>query len=265
MYKQQKFLNVSSTIWALIVTAIVLLIAASANAQTTDGENVESVQPINDMGDIAPLPERRPTNDATTTDGSQPQLNSLPVTSELRPFSTSTERSATTTANNASDPTAAMIQERRAAIAARQAALQEKRVALQNTTSAREAVLEEALRNRITSGASQLAVVLNRAIVTQKSINVRLQAKAAELQERGHDTTAVLTNLSHADELLTLAEEALAGIETNARYAAGSDTPRDDWTSVREQVAEVRELLREAREMIRNALSMLRAQLRPSA
>ncbi|MCB9818796.1 hypothetical protein H6788_01295 [Candidatus Nomurabacteria bacterium] len=262
MHKQQSPISVSSTVWALLVTAVVLLVAASASAQTDDAVADDSV-PVSDVNQVDPappanIPPARMRDPATTNrvNGVAP----LPSNAmrEVRPAnSNGTLMDALPT--NAS--TTNRIHAWHEAVTSRKARLEEKRIALQNASTTRQARLGDAVRSNVTVGASRITTVLSNAIAKSISINERLASKAGELEARGNDMSAVNTLVSEANELLRLAMEALEGITINTEYAVTSDNPLADWEAVRQQFSEVRDLIKSAHEVMREATTIIKTNI----
>lgn len=235
MYKQQKPISLSSTVWALIVTALVLLIAASAHAQTP--------APMND-----PMPMPNATADAA---GSSTIPNPpIPATSTAP---AENGPATNVTANGVADTY-------QAAIAARRAALETKRVMLESASSTRRAVLTAATQTAIQNGVAAITVTLNQAVGRLREALEHLQSKTGELSA-GQNSPAISSSLQSASSYLALAEEALGDADLNARYAATSDQPMIDWMDVRQQLTDVRALIQESQRSLRAAADGLAAAL----
>lgn len=265
MHKQQSPISVSSTVWALLVTAIVLLVAASASAQT---EDTISIDPVSDNGvnqvepvppsnlPPAPMPDPDP---ATSTPGDKAVPLPLNTIREARPASSN--RDSIQAFSRSASSTTDRMQAWREAVANRKATLEEKRLALQNASSTREARLKERTQANVTIGANRITTVLNSAIAKSNDINARLAVKAEELEARGVDMSAVNTLVAEATELLRLAAAALEGISINTEYAVTSDDPLADWEAVRQQFSEVRDLIKQAHEVMREASAIIKTNI----
>lgn len=272
MYKQQSPVSVSSAISALLVTIVVLLIAASANAQTTDTISIDPVPTAEvdqNNGAVPPLEESMPTPSNTanqvspTTSIIKTDLEALPPNTAREAALTSLNQApASKTLQNSS--TISRMQAWREAVKNRKLALEEKRIALQNASTSRQARLGNATQSNITVGVSSITATLNNAITNSLNINARLQSKVTELETRDIDMSAATTLLTEADELLNLAMEALEGISINAQYAVTSDDPLADWAAVRQQFSEVRDLIKRAHEVMREASSIIKSSIRPA-
>lgn len=264
MHKQQSPISVSSTVWALLVTAVVLLVAASASAQTDD---IISIDPVSDnLNQVEPVPPSNlppapmPDPDlATSTRADREAPLPLNTIREARPAGSNRD-SIQAFSRNASSTTDRM-QAWREAVANRKATLEEKRLALQNASTTREARLKERTQANVTVGANRITAVLNNAIAKSTDINARLAVKAEELEARGVDMSEVNTLVAEATELLRLAAAALEGITINTEYAVTSDDPLADWESVREQFSEVRDLIKQAHEVMREASSIIKTHI----
>lgn len=273
MYKQQSPISVSSTIWALLVTIVVLLIAASASAQTTDTISIDPVpaESASQTNVVAPLPAiPMPDVPTSTTPAPATPIEIRTINTQSLPTNTTSNTtlanpnkvSANATQGNAS--ITSRIQTWRETIKNRRTVLEEKRIALQNSTSSRPALLRAAAQSNITVGVSRITAVLNNAITNSLSINTRLQTKAAELEGRNMDMSAVNVLLTEVGELLNLAMEALEGVSINAQYAVTSDEPMTDWMAVRQQLSEVRDLIQQAHEVMREASAIIKISIRPT-
>jgi len=263
MHKQQSPISVSSTVWALLVTAIVLLIAASASAQTDD---IISIDPVSDnevnqvepaMPEVlppAPMPDPDP---ATSTPGDKAVPLPLNTIREARPASSN--RDSIQAFSRSASSTTDRMQAWRESVANRKAALEQKRLALENASTTREARLGERARANVTVAANRIVAVLNNAIAKSTNINERLAGKAKELEARGADMSVVNALIADATELLRLAMEALGGITINTEYAVTSDDPLADWEAVRKQLSEVRDLIKQAHEVMREASAIIKS------
>jgi cellobiose-specific phosphotransferase system component IIA len=262
MYKQQRSAWISSTVSALIVTAIVLLIAATVNAQTNTAEG----DTINRVQEVAPLPEVRAQSAADNAGSSTSSAPNLPPQRpDIAPGARPMVRMQTATGTVERQAALANIRAaRQAAIQDLQTRLAKKRAALENATTSRKALLRATAQGSVINGMSRVAGVLSGAITKIESATARLRVKAEEIAGRGVDVSSVLSKLDEADEYLRLAEEALEGIDVNARYAATGETPAGDWAEVRQQFAEVRDLIRQAQVSIKEAMQTLRSLLTPN-
>lgn len=226
MYKQQKPLTLSSGLLACAVTALVLLVAASANAQTGGGTNPVS------------MPERR---------------EAISPPSGVRPAA------GMSVSGVSSDRQA----ERRANLAERQAALEQKRLELADAAATRQAALGQAAQVRVRQMTGASVSLLSESIGKTRSLHDRLHRHAEDLGTRGIDMSAALAALDQANELLRDAETALSGIDISIEYALTSSDPRADWSDARVQLQSVREILQEARLLMREALAAIKTSVRP--
>lgn len=236
MDKLQRSFSVSSLVWAALVTAIVLTLAASANAQSDER--------------------------AITDDPARPVLTPLQVQERTVPDE---PRTIIDTAPSDIDRGAGMSaqpDDRRAAvlneIESRRAAIETKRAELASQGAARVSALREETRVRVASQTSRLTNVLELGINRLQSASNRLRQRANELRDRGVDVSAAVSTLNEADRLLSSAKDALYGIDVNVSYATLSETPREDWQSAREQFLAVTRLLTEARTLLGQAINELR-------
>lgn len=247
MYKLLKPFSISSVLWAAAVTALVLLIAASANAQTTRNEPVRDNAEQKPPQQPEPLPNNAPSDRGAIRDNI---ASTSPRMMEVK------DRMV-----EASEERKAMFEEKKALIDARKASLEEKRQMLENASSSRKARLSEAVQIKAQNGMARVAGVLSSAISKSRDFADRLLAKAESLEARGLDMSNAKTIIDTADRYLDQAKEALQGIDINTEYAITSDRPIEHWQDVREQFAIVRGLLKSAHENLRAAASEMKAQL----
>lgn len=262
MQKLQKSFPVSSLIWAAIVTAIVLALAASANAQE---ESASASEPTTD--NVRPLPRTAPLMPKATS--SVPRNIDRPLTANASgtpPIMNATLRRET--ASGMAAEKMAELEQRRATIMeeveARRASLTEKRALIASSTVARRAILKEEVQKRIVDRASGLTTAVLKAITNLEGMVDRLRAHAEKLSENSVDVSAALALLDEADQLLASAKETLEGVDTNISYATLSETPQADWSDAKEQFAAVRSILTDVRELLREALASLKAAVPPA-
>lgn len=300
MHKLQKSLPVSSLVWAGIVTAIVLALAASARAQEEDQNQAAVNEPA--ISEVRPVPVRPQLMPRATTTRPLPleRVNQRPMpmnasgtrpmdrvpfgnASGTRPMNRMNEgfpfnnASGTRPMNvgNAEGREAAMkimaerkaaFEERRATLIenmdARRATIAEKRALMASSTLAKRAVLKEEAQTRIADRAGKLAEVVGNAITHLENMSARLRAHATKVEERGVDVSEVMEILDEVNRLLVSAKETLTGVDTNISYATMSETPKEDWTDAKEQFMAVRAILTEARGLLQEALTALKASIK---
>ena len=288
MHKLHKALPVSSLVWAAIVTAIVLALAASAKAQEEDANTTATDEPA--IGQVRPVPARPQLMPRATSSRPLPldRVRERPVpfnASGTRPIDRINDRvpfgnaSGTRPMNigNPANREAAMkiVAERRAAFEERRAtlienmgtrrtAIAEKRALMASSTMERRAALKEEVQTRIANRAGKLTEVVGNAITHLETMSARLRDHAKKLEGRSVDVSEVMDILDEADRLLISAKEALEGVDTNISYATLSEKPVEDWTDAKEQFMAVRTILTEVRELLREALQALKASVRES-
>ena len=241
-FKLSKPLSASSLVWALLVTAVVLLIASGANAQEEMAtSSIPAVPPIEEM---PPIPDAR--NMTATATATLTTTTSLPMP-PVPAVDTRSQR-------------AAALEERLSDIQERRAAIEAKRTALQSASSTRRALLPEAAKQRALNGMARVGSVLSTSISKSRDFATRLEARADEL---GANNAATLIDQAKAQ--LDLAEQALRDLDVNAEYALTSAQPRTDWQDVREQFGVVRQALREAHLLLRSAASEMRGSIAAEA
>src|SRR3989344_1273265 len=251
MYKQQKPLSLSSSLWAGCITALVLVIASAANAQDTSTSS-DATQPIIKRDAVeAPRAAR-----AADAESRQAELDAKVAERKSAMEASRLEREEKMAARKTEMETKRAEWETK--ITDRKATIEQKRQEMASSTAARKAALEERVQKKIEQAGARVTEALNRAIVKIGELNARLQARADGLADRGVDTSEVNALLEETDSTLEAAKAALAGIDVNVEYAATSDDPRTDWQDTKAQFQEVRELIRTAHSLLREALAALK-------
>lgn len=277
-FKLLKPLSASSLIWALLVTAAVLLIATGANAQVGGGTSASTepdrsttvpTPPIPQIPDNADLPTNPP---PTPTEPPVPDAVNVsdrtvpppPTPQNLDTANTPTSDIAPTDPSLTVVPTApvadlranrsAEVEARLSAIEERRAAIEAKRQALQSASSTRQSLLPGATQQRALDGMARVSSTLSASINRSKDLIVRLRARITELSAAGFPTDNVMSTISQAEGLLEVADQALRDMDINARYAVTSDQPRADWVDVREQFQTVRQSIKDAHQLLLSAV-----------
>lgn len=255
IYKQHKPLSLSSGLWALFITALVLVMAASANAEDY-GTSATPNRPAIKKEEVKAAPAVRPSGmeqkrASSTTD------NRLANQPARDPKMWAATMASSTAARRAEWETKRKAMEVK--FEERKASLEERRAALASTTAARKAALAEKVQEHIKQAGERAEQVLTKAIGKIRELSSRLRARASELEGRGVDTTEVKALLTEVDETLVAAENALSGIEVNVEYTATSDNPKNAWVDARAQFKEVHELVKQAHGLLREALAALKA------
>ena len=244
MYKFKLFkpLSASSIIWALLVTAAVLLVASGVSAQeetSTPPAPAETARTVPAVAPVSIPPAPAAIN--MTTEASSTPLSMPAAPAEDTP----SERAAT-------------LEDRLADIQERRAALEAKRTALQSASSSRRALLPETTQQRALNGMAKVASVLSTSINKSRDFTDRLRARADALAADGLVMSNALALMDQAEAHLDLAEQAWRDLDVNAKYAITSDSPRTDWQDVREQFGAVRQAIREAHSLLRAAAAEIR-------
>lgn len=252
IYKQ-KPLSLSSGLWALFVTALVLVMASSASAENTES-GTSPTRPMLKREAVEQAPAVRPMDQrrATTTD--QMLANQAARDSKLLTLASSTAaRKAEWEAKR--KELAVKFEERKTELA-------EKRAALASSTAARKPALAEKAQQHIKEAGERAEKILTKGIEKIRELSARLRARAASLADKGVDTTEVNVLLDEVDGTLKAAEEALADIEINVEYTAASEQPKNAWVDAKAQFQETRELVRQAHGLLREALAALKEAVR---
>lgn len=255
IYKQ-KPLSLSSGLWALFVTALVLVMASSASAQNTE-PGTSPNRPMLKREAVEQAPAVRPAggmdqNRATTTN---PMMaNQAAREAKMRAMASSTAARKT--------EWEAKRKELEVKFEERKTDLAEKRAALASSTAARKAALAEKAQQHIKEAGERAEKILTKGIEKIRELSARLRARAASLADKGVDTTEVNALLDEVDETLKAAEEALADIEVNVEYTATSEQPKNAWVDAKAQFQEARELVRQAHGLLREALAALKEAVR---
>lgn len=256
MHKLQKSFPLSSLVWAAIVTAIVLALAASANAQ----EEAATTNIAPAPNEIRPLPAAAPLKANASLPSPAKRMNMVGVenatgTKPLPPELPAAASSMAAERLQAFEERRSVLMEK---LEERREALAEKRALIASSTTARRALLKEEAQKRVIDRAGRLAGVMEGAIDRLTSMSARLRDHADKLAAESVDTTATIAILDEADRLLITAKEALEGVDTNVSYAASSASPQEDWSDAKEQFMEVRSVLEEVRQLLREALTSLK-------
>lgn len=286
MHKLNKSLPVSSLVWAAIVTAIVLALAASAKAEedtnattTVDDSSINEVRPVPARPQVMPRPtSTRPAALERVSERAMPfnATGTRPI-DRANPNAAFINASGTRPINAGNREAAAkMVAERMAAfeerratlienMEARRATIAEKRALMASSTMARRAALREEVQARISDRASKLTDMVGNAITRLETMSARLRDHAEKLEERSVDTSEIVAILDEADRLLISAKEALDGVDTNISYATLSEKPQEDWSDAKEQFMAVRTILDEVRGLLREAVSALKEAVKNAA
>lgn len=260
--KLQKAVPVSSLVWAAIVTAIVLAIAASASAQ----EDPAASEPVPET--VRPLPKTVPLMPRATSTAprmiQRPEERPMPTNATgTRPLNSADVAARREAVTNAISDRMSAFEERRTQLMeeaeARRSTIMEKRALIASSTLAKRAALREETQKRVIERASGLTSVAERAIANLEAMIVRLRAHADKFAAQSVDVSGTLATLDEAEKLLESAKVALEGIDTNVSYATMSETPKEDWTDAKEQFMSVRDILQEVRELLAEAVSSLRS------
>lgn len=263
MQKLQKAIPLSSLIWAAIVTAIVLALAASANAQedNTSG-SVPTIDNIRPLPKTAPLMPRATSSVPRTIDKpmERPTVTNASGTRSMITPDVSAKREA---AVGLMAEKMATFEERRVAlmeeVEVRRASLTEKRVMIASSTLAKRAVLKQEVQKRVVERAGGLTTAVEKAITDLEGMIVRLREHANKFAAKSVDVSDTLATLNEAEKLLQSAKEALKDIGTNVSYATLSETPKEDWADAKDQFMSVRDILQEVRALLAEAVASLKA------
>lgn len=275
MHKLNKSLPVSSLVWAAIVTAIVLALAASAkaeedtNATNVDDSSISEVRPVPARPEVMPrATSSRPVPLQRVNERAMPfNASGTPPIERANPNAAFLNASSTRPANREAAmqlvaERMAAFEERRATLIenmeARRATIAEKRALMASSTLARRAALKEEVQARISDRAGKLTDMVGNAITRLETMSARLRDHAKKLEERSVDVSDTLAILDEVDRLLVSAKEALDGVDTNISYATLSEKPKEDWSDAKEQFMEVRAILTEVRELLREAVASLK-------
>lgn len=259
MHRQQKTLTPSSLILPLAVTALVIFLASSANAQNSESTNVDLPPSLEDLA--APREARlAPTNSTTTANG---------TTSIQRSNSTfSTEGSLDVTSTTSTDNPERALSTKRFewanAVAARREAIQLKIERLSSSTITMRAALSSEAKERMRPMTQNSIALLSTAIERSKNVSIKLRAQAEAINVRGIDTAEAVNLLDQADALIAQAESSLSGVDINIEYALSSEAPRENWVDAKAQLQMTAEIIRTVRPLLQEAITILRNGLRNS-
>lgn len=272
MHRQQKTFTPSSFILPLAVTALVIFLASSANAQ-------DAIEPVG-----AELPPTPPAADLPQSD-LPPSLDSLarPIEARMAPSNAAGSASGTTTRpradlspmnrasvnSGASNTPATLNQNFRADLEARRAAwandsaerrllLERKRAELASSSIERKAALNEKVQERMTQRAENLISVLSGALTRIKNVNTNLRERAESMSSQGIDVAEAITLLDQIDDLIKEAESSLSGIDVNVEYTLTSETPKEAWVDTKTQFQTTAEIIRTIRPLLQETVTTLK-------
>lgn len=232
MYKQQKPLTIQSGIIALILTAVVLGIAATTNAQTTTEAGTQA-------------PERREALDSPNS----------PVVLQA-----SSSSSTSTPTNNMSR--GEILNER---LMNRQAELARKQAELSSTTAARKSILSERAQMNIIQLSSRAIQRLSETISRLRSVSTEIRSKVSILDNQGETIDPIIILLDRANENLTFVERSLQNIDVDISYFISSATPKSEWQNTRETLSSIFQELTETSSLLRQATFELRNVVKSSS
>lgn len=260
MYKQQKPLTISSGLWALVVTVIVLLLAASANAQTGVDNGDTAVSP-NKNTDLMPKRNQvEPAREVRPASGAPDAPNRI---QNLTPRSAMPDGIILETADRAGlMERAAIMQEKRATLeqktTERRSLLEARREAIASSTVVRKAALERQAQERLRNMSLRVANQLTTAITKLQEVSDRLKSRANELKARGVETAVVDSLIKEIETSLEAAKLSLEGVDVNIEYTVTSERPVQNWAETRAQFQEVHEMIKTVRSLLRDALAELK-------
>lgn len=241
MYKQQKPLTLSSGLIALVLTAIVLAIASSANAQQEDAATTSGPR----------APERRAEVES--------QIMTLQAAATSSAFSSvSSTLAATTTAE-------ATWAEKRAAwqevLNQRQAELARKRAELASTTAPRHSILSQRAITAITESSSRIAQQVSESILRLRNASEGMRGQVEDLRHRGLSVDSIVADIDQAGDLLAAAEQTLQGIDIDMAYALTSADPRAEWQNTKATLRLVNNAVQEASVLLLQGAAKMRVSI----
>lgn len=260
MHRQQKTFTPSSLVLPLLVTALVIFLASSANAQ--NAEPVTELPPSLDS--LAAPREARLAPDTSTTNTSTvpPERNAtLRMEANVEADDSTSNTRAVVNANLRADLSAKRA-EWASASQERQQMLAEKRAALASSSMERKAALNAAAQERMLRLAENSTAVLTRAIERMKNISSNLRERAEDMSSRGVNTIDAIALLDQVDDLVSQAETSLSGIDVNIEYSLTAENPKEAWVDARGQFQATTEIIRTIRPLLQEVVSTLRAAIK---
>lgn len=265
MHRQQKTFTLSSLILPLLVTALVIFLASSANAQNLEPAPVpETTELPPSLESLAAPSEARLAPESVTTN-----TTSAPST---RPENTDATLRMDANAEvgvTASNTQAVVNQNIRADLtikrtewanvsAERQKMIASKRAELASSTLERKAALDAATQERVRQLADNSVSILSGAIGRMKNISSNLRERAETISSRGVNTVEAISLLDQVDDLLTQAEASLYDIDVNIEYSLTSENPRENWIDARGQFQTTVEIIKAIRPLLQETVTTLK-------
>lgn len=265
MNRQQKTFTPASFILPLAVTALVIFLASTANAQ-------DASAPLPDLP--APIVQEPPTlkpilaphNDSAQMPKPEDVSKRTTVNASLSAEATVTSSTSASTTTDTSVKTSADFNTMRAAwaksVTERQIMLERKRAELASSTVERKAALNSAAQERIKQRTGKLTSVLSEALARMKGFSSNLHDRAESISSRGADTTEAIALLDQVDTLITQAETSLSGIDVNIEYTLTSESPRENWIDTKAQFQTTAEIIRAIRPLLRDVVDSLKGSVK---
>jgi len=115
---------------------------------------------------------------------------------------------------------------------------------------------------RITNLAANMSNRIEAAIERFTKISTRIETRISKLEQAGIDTTDAKQKLSVAQETLNLAQTNISTIDILVYNATTSQTPKEDWSTVKQTFLATGKLLRESQQELREVVKSLKEAIR---
>ncbi len=261
MHRQQKTFTPSSLILPLLVTALVIFLASSANAQNVGPatELPPSLESLAAPREATLAPATGTADAVVPTPPAMIEDNNAPLRMDT---SVRVETAASNTRATANQNLRADLSAKRTEWAntftERREMLERKRAELASSTLERKAALNVAAQERLRQLAERSASVLLGAVERMKNVSSSLRERAEVMSSRGVDTVEAIILLDQIDDLLAQAETSLSGVDVNIEYALTSESPKETWVDTRSQFQATAEIVRSVRPLLQETVTLLR-------
>lgn len=267
MHRQQKTLTPSSLILPLAITALVIFLASSANAQNTAPASELPPSPADSvMLREARLAPTSSTNNASPEAPMSPQNDNTILRTNVN---VEVDASVSNTRVVANQNLRADLSENRAkwanASVERRAMLERKRAEIASSTLERKAALDSAAQERTRQLSQSLTAILSGAITRMENISSNLRVRAEVVSSQGADTAETVLLLNQIDDLIDQAESSLSGIDVNIEYTVTSEDPKKNWLETKEQFQITAEIIRTIRPLLQEIIATLRGTIQSAS
>jgi len=140
--------------------------------------------------------------------------------------------------------------------------VQQERPAQQQLRQEKQDSISNNRQIRITNLAANMSNRIEAAIERFTKISTRIETRISKLEQAGIDTTDAKQKLSVAQETLNLAQTNISTIDILVYNATTSQTPKEDWSTVKQTFLATGKLLRESQQELREVVKSLKEAIR---